>query len=102
MIDYNDQEFLKAKELRNKVRQDKAPMCKPCNVKTVYSIDCNDYICNVCRTHYSQTGSVMRFCVQCSWNKSNFDPADAGEVWEEDEGLDDKFDGVGGIDWGEM
>lgn len=102
MIGEIDKQFLEAKELRNKERQENAPMCKPCNIKTVYSTDCNDYICNVCRTHYSQTGSAMRFCVMCNWNKSNFSEMDAGEQWEEDEGLDSQFDGLGGLDWGDM
>lgn len=85
MIDTKEeQEFVKAKELRNKERQDKAPLCKPCNVTTYYDTDCHDYVCVGCGTHYSQSGSKMRFCIQCSWNKSNFSELDAGERWDEE------------------
>lgn len=77
---------LHAKEERDNERIKKAPICTTCKEKTTFDKDCVDYICYQCGVHYDQSGNRMKFCVMCDWNKSNFDPADAGEQWAAEEG----------------
>jgi len=63
--------------------QDVKFVCNKCGHTEFYKCKYGDRVCAKCENHQSTDGHTHNFCY-CGWNKQNFDPADAGERWDDD------------------